>query len=182
MGGKQCNKHGVTSLPLSEIPIEHRSQNSHVEVDSEDAFETKNHNHDVTLKIAAKCGDRLAIHSYPLGIFTSSEFNADVQETYPLLMHRHLSSPTGWFRSELTKQEQAYHQAQAYLILEQKFGEAVAKSEYNPTTLESEIKYIKDGGELKYPRPLKDILKARAERFNDQNTDTILRNSRLPVP
>ncbi|MYF03010.1 MAG: hypothetical protein F4227_08610, partial [Gammaproteobacteria bacterium] len=117
-----------------------------------EVFQRVNVTHDTILKIAAKSGDSWAIQSYPLGILTSSEFNADVQKDYPLLFHRHLGSPTGWFRSELTFEEQARHRAQAYLMLEATLGAENAKLEYDPTELEEAIRYVSDGRQLKYPR------------------------------
>lgn len=115
-------------------------------------YQSINVTHDIILKIAAKSGDRWAIQSYPLGILTSSEFNADVRKDYPLLFHRHLGSPTGWFRSELTVQEKAQHRAQAYLMLKDLLGEKNASLEYDPTELEEAIKYVSDGRELRYPK------------------------------
>jgi len=55
-------------------------------------FQRVNAIHDTLLKIAAKCGDSWAIQSFPLGIFSSHEFNDDVKEQHPLLMHRHLGT------------------------------------------------------------------------------------------
>ena len=149
---------------------------------SQQFFKAVNHTHDVLLKIAAKSGDRWAIMSYPLGIFTSGEFNDDVAARYPLLMHRHLGSKTGWFRSELTEQEQAQHRAQAYLILERTIGENVANLEYDPITLEDEIKYVFNGGPLNYPRTFRVIMKARSDRLKDQNEDSLLQESGMSLP
>lgn len=114
-------------------------------------YQSINVTHDIILKIAAKSGDRWAIQSYPLGILTSDEFNEDVQRDYPLLFHRHLWSPTGWFRSELTYTEQAQHRAQAYLMLKDTLGAKNASLEYDPAELEEAIEYVMDGQELKYP-------------------------------
>nr|MYF03049.1 hypothetical protein [Gammaproteobacteria bacterium] len=137
--------------------------------------------HDTLLKIAAKCGDPWAIQSFPLGIFTSDEFNDDVKERYPLLMHRHLGSHTGWFRSELSFRERLQHQAKAFLLLEESVGEKNAQKEYDPIGLEEAIEYVSDDGELKYARPLRDILRAREKRFNEEE-DQILKESGFEVP
>ncbi len=117
----------------------------------------------IILKIAAKSGDSWAIQSYPLGILTSSEFNAEVQEDYPLLFHRHLGSPTGWFRSELSLEEQAQHRAQSYLLLEATLGADSAKLEYDPTELEEAIRCVSDGNELTYPRSRNEIFDERSD-------------------
>ena len=85
-------------------------------------YNSINATHDVILKIAAKSGDPGAIQSYPLGLLTSSEFNEDMATLYPILMHRHLSSPTGWFRSELTDKERARHRAKVYLLASDSIG------------------------------------------------------------
>ena len=120
-------------------------------------YQSINVTHDIILKIAAKSGDRWAIQSYPLGILTSDEFNEDVRTDYPILFHRHLGSPTGWFRSELTYVEQAQHRAQAYLMLKDTLGAKNASLEYDPAALEDAIEYVMDGHELKYPRPRQEI-------------------------
>ena len=122
-----------------------------------EVFQRVNVTHDIILKIAAKSGDSWAIQSYPLGILTSSEFNAEVREDYPLLFHRHLGSPTGWFRSELNLEEQAQHRAQSYLLLEATLGADNAKLEYDPIELEEAIRYVSDGNELTYPRSVHEI-------------------------
>ncbi|MXW06689.1 MAG: hypothetical protein F4Z87_00890 [Gammaproteobacteria bacterium] len=139
-------------------------------------FQQINRTHDTLMKIAAKCGDSWAIQSFPLGIFTSSEFNDYVMERNPLLMHRHLGSHTGWFRSELTFTERLQHQAKAFLLLEESVGEKNARKEYDPIELEEAIEYVSEGGELKYARPLREILRAREERFDDEE-DLILKES-----
>jgi len=156
----QCSEHGYVMLPDVEVdetiefPKTFFWQPGMVKM-----YQSINVTHDIILKIAAKSGDSWAVQSYPLGILTSSEFNEDVQEEYPILFHRHLGSPTGWFRSELTVQEQAQHRAQAYLMLKDSLGAKNASLEYDPTELEEAIKYVSDGRELKYP-------KDRAEVFD----------------
>lgn len=145
------------------------------------AYQRVNRTHDVLLKIAAKSGDSWAVQSFPLGIFTSSEFNTEVQDRFPLLMHRHFGSPTGWFRSEISLKEQAQHRAKAFLMLKDTFGEQNAQMEYDPVELENEIEYLLDGNALSYPRPLKDILEARALRFENVE-DRLLEESGLKIP
>lgn len=122
-------------------------------------YQSINVTHDIILKIAAKSGDQWAIQSYPLGILTSDEFNEDVQEEYPILFHRHLGSPTGWFRSELSLAEQAQHRAQAYLMLKDKLGVQKASLEYDPAELEEEIKFVSAGHKLKFPRSRTEVFK-----------------------
>ena len=161
----KCNERGYVMLPDVEVDetIEFPKtlfwQPGMVKM-----YQSINVTHDIILKIAAKSGDHWALQSYPLGILTSSEFNEDVQKEYPILFHRHLGSPTGWFRSELTVQEQAQHQAQAYLMLKDKLGVKKASLEYDPAELEEEIKFVSAGHKLKFPR-------SRTEIFKEYNED-----------
>lgn len=156
----KCNKRGYVMLPDVEVDetIEFPKtlfwQPGMVKM-----YQSINVTHDIILKIAAKSGDHWALQSYPLGILTSSEFNEDVQKEYPILFHRHLGSPTGWFRSELTVQEQAQHRAQAYLMLKDKLGVKKASLEYDPAELEEEIKFVSAGHKLKFPRSRTEIFK-----------------------
>lgn len=148
----QCSEHGYVMFPdievdeSIEIPKTLFWQPGMVSM-----YHSINVTHDIILKIAAKSGDPWAIQSYPLGILTSSEFNVDVQRDHPLLFHRHLGSPTGWFRSELTEPERAQHQAQAYIMLKESIGAHKASFEYDPSELEEEIKFVTNGRKLKYP-------------------------------
>lgn len=61
-------------------------------------------------------------------------------------------------------------------MLEESIGENNARKEYDPIELEEEIEYVSDGGELKYARPLSEILRTREERF-DNEEDLILKES-----
>ncbi|MXZ55452.1 MAG: hypothetical protein F4Z14_04710 [Gammaproteobacteria bacterium] len=82
----QCSENGYAMLPDIEIDETMEFPNSFFWLpDTKRAFQLINGTHDIILKIAAKSGDNWAIQSYPLGIFTSSEFNLDVQKHYPLL-------------------------------------------------------------------------------------------------
>lgn len=165
----QCSENGYAMLPDIEIDETMKFPKSIFwQPDTIKVFQRINGTHDIILKIAAKCGDSWAIQSYPLGIFTSSEFNEDVQNDYPLLFHRHLGSPNGWFRSELTLEEQAQHRAQAYLMLKATLGAKKASLEYDPTELKEAIEYVTEGRELKYPRALNEILEARSSDHKER--------------
>ncbi|MCY3541671.1 MAG: hypothetical protein F4X56_05610 [Gammaproteobacteria bacterium] len=173
----ECEPWGYSLLPDSETPPPPKQPTTMTwNVSRDRMFQQINRTHDTLMKIAAKCGDSWAIQSFPLGIFTSSEFNDYVMERNPLLMHRHLGSHTGWFRSELTFTERLQHQAKAFLLLEESVGEKNARKEYDPIELEEAIEYVSEGGELKYARPLREILRAREERFDDEE-DLILKES-----
>ncbi|MYD46707.1 MAG: hypothetical protein F4W92_10170 [Gammaproteobacteria bacterium] len=173
----ECEPWGYSLLPdIETTPPPKESTSLLWSANLDLAFQRINRTHDTILKIAAKCGDSWAIQSYPLGIFTSHEFNDDVKERHPLLMHRHLGSHTGWFRSELTFAERLQHQAKAFLLLEDSVGENNARKEYDPIELEDAIEYVSDGGQLKYARPLSEILRTREERFDDEE-DLILKES-----
>ena len=178
----ECSPWGYSLLPEFDPAPPPEGTTTIVETTSFDQMHHRiKRTHDTVLKIAAKCGDPWAIQSYPLGIFTSSEFNEDVKERYPLLMHRHLGSHTGWFRSELSFTERLQHQAKAFLLLEESVGEKNAQNEYDPIELEEAIEYVSDGGKLKYARPLRDILRARERRFNEEE-DQILKESGFEEP
>ena len=108
--------------------------------------------HDVALRIAAKGGDAWAIRSFPLSAHNSGEFNEDVREKYPLLIHRHLASYTGsGLSKDLAREERRRHQAKAYLILEDQEGIQVAQKVIDISDLSEEIIYVRGGGELTYP-------------------------------
>ena len=101
--------------------------------------------HDVALKIAAKSGDEWAIRSLSQ---LSGDLISDVLEKYPLLVHRHLGSDTGGFSDELEWEELRRHEAKAYLLLKDLAGGEVAQREFDPSRLQEEIDYIRNGGEL----------------------------------
>ncbi len=89
-----------------------------------------------------------------------------MQKDYPILFHRHLGSPTGWFRSEFTEIERAQHRAQAYLLLKDTLGPKNASFEYDPIELEEAIEYVMDGHELKYPRSHVEVFETHTDRSN----------------
>lgn len=113
---------------------------------------------DVALRISAKSGDEWAIRSFPLGIFTGNELVPELLEKYPLLMHRHLGSRTSGFRSELDWRDQEHHRAKAYLLLEELAGPDLARREFDFSKLQESVDYLRNGGELKYPRSTIEIV------------------------
>lgn len=168
---KKCTEFGYRTLPNIEISDDLKAPTLIWGSDDLRLYQQVNGTHDIILKISAKSGDPWAIQSYPLGIVTSSEFNADIKKLYPLLTHRHMGSLTGWFRSEFTVEESAQHRAKAYLILKDSFGTKIARRVYDPNKLKTQINFILDGGSLKEPRPLSVILKERSSREDNQEQD-----------
>ena len=113
----------------------------------------------LTLTISAKTGDEWAIRSYPLDEFDGTEFREDMRVAYPILVHRHLGSPVGGFRKELSEVDQRRHRAKAYLLMKEDLGSQVAENEFDTSDLEMEINYVEQGGLLEMPRDREEILK-----------------------
>lgn len=98
-----------------------------------------------TMTIAAKSGHDWAIRAFDLRSSSGRTFRAELQLSYPILVHRWLGGSNG--KTEFQRR----HQAKAYLLLKEKAGEAIAQLEYDSVDLAAEIQYIEEGGELSFP-------------------------------
>lgn len=157
---EKCERNGYTLL--SRVNPADNNQWS-LRHDTNGTLDAIERSHDVALTISARSGDEWAIRSYVFGTYTGDELNNQVREKFPLLTHRILAE--GGFGGELTPVERDRHRAKAYLLLMEMAGTSVAQSEYKPDRLAEEIEFVRSGGELKYPRPRKEILADRARKL-----------------
>lgn len=152
---KQCDTYGYVLLPGTTIGST-TSDDSLLAWSNYDRYRMDdrrllNRTHDKTLKIAAKSGDDWAIRSYHFSLGFAGEFNDDLKQKYPLLVHRWIGGTNA--KSDYRRR----HQAKAYLLLKEEHGVEVASLEYDSSELADEIPYIQKGGDLKYtPRWHKD--------------------------
>lgn len=148
---EQCNSNGLVLVPNPWISAADQSVQW---ITDRNFLHAVRRTHDAALRIAAKSGDEWAIRSFPLSTYNSGEFNDDVKENYPLLMHRHLASYTGsGLSKDLAREERRRHQAKAYLMLEEQEGAQFAQEVFDISNLNEEINYVRSGGDLTYPIP-----------------------------
>ncbi|MYD46706.1 MAG: hypothetical protein F4W92_10165 [Gammaproteobacteria bacterium] len=170
---EQCKVHGFVLVPgQSHLGLETTEEKMSWEHDLEKYFLFVNHAYDLALRIAAKTGDDWAIRSRTMGRYLTDEFNEDLLKRYPLQFHREMGKGAGY---DFTPQEKARHRAKAYLLLVEQAGEKVAQLEYDPSKLKREIRYVKNGGSLRFPPSRAEILKETRKWLQEYEEDEMLK-------